>query len=128
MAGAYVDGDSLWGLIWSVRDEFLARIPYELDEARRPNSLRLVALDVLEGRTTDEQLDILRDLIDLNPALVVAGNRDETFEHADTPSDYILDLVSAVAAQVLGRDSALREEDQRRLALSAESVAELEEQ
>jgi hypothetical protein len=128
MAGAYVDGDSLWDLIWSIRDEFLARIPYELDEARRPNSLRLVALDVIEGKTTDEQLEILRDLIDVNPALVLMGSRDQIFEHADAPADYILDLVSAVAAQVLGRDAALRDEDERRLALSAESVAELDEQ
>lgn len=130
MAGAYrfVDGDSLCGFILNVRDEFLARIPYELDDERQPNSLRLVALDHLESRSTDEQLAILKDLIDGNPGLAVERTDDDIFRHAAVAVDYISDLLCAVVEQILRRDNDIREQDDERLALSAESLAELEEQ
>jgi hypothetical protein len=130
MDGTYrfVDGDSLCGFIFSVREEFLAHIPYELDEERRPNCLRLVALDHLESRSTNEQLAILKDLIDLNPALAVERTDEDVFRHAATAGDYIADLVCAVVEQILRRDQDIREQDDDRLALSAESLAELEEQ
>ncbi|HEX4116585.1 MAG TPA: hypothetical protein VHY18_12010 [Solirubrobacteraceae bacterium] len=130
MAAGYrfVDGDSLCGFVFSVREEFLARIPYELDEERRPNCLRLVALDCLESRNTNEQLAILTDLLDLNPALAVERTDEDIFRHAATVGDYIADLVCAVVAQILRRDECIREKDNERLALSAESLAELEEQ
>ncbi len=129
MAGdRFVDGDSLCGFILSVRKEFLVRIPYELDDERRPNCLRLVALDQLESRDTNEHLAILKDLIDLNPGLAVERTDDEIFRHAAVASDYISDLVCAVVEQILRRDEHIREQDDERLALSAESLAELEEQ
>jgi hypothetical protein len=123
----FVDGDSLWSLILEVREEFLARDPYELDETRRPNSIRLVALDVQESKTTEEQLAVLRDLIDLNPSLIVARNGEDIFQHADSPGTYVDDLVCAVVCQVLDRDQSMRDENARRLALSADSVTEIEE-
>ncbi len=124
----YVDGDSLWEFILSVRDDFLRRIPYELDDERRPNRLRLVALDQLEARSTSEHLAILRDLLDVNPALAVERAEGDVFAHSALASDYICDLVCAVAEQVLRRDEGIRGEDDRRMALSAESLAELEEE
>jgi hypothetical protein len=129
MAGAYtyVEGASLTELILGVRDEFLARLPYELDETRRPNSVRLVTLDVFEGKTPDEQLDVLRDLLDSNPRLILARRDEDIFAYADTPAAYLTDLVCEVVWQVLARDEAIREEDGRRLVLSAESAAEMDE-
>jgi hypothetical protein len=124
----FVDGDSLWSIILRVREEFLARAPYELDETRRPNSIRLVALDIVESKTTDEQLAVVRDLIDLNPALIIARNGQDIFQHSDTPGAYIEDFVCAAVCQVLSRDKSIHDEDERRLALSAESASEVEEQ
>jgi hypothetical protein len=119
----FIDGDTLGTFILGVRKEFCARIPYELDEEPRPNCLRLVALDELEARSTREQLAILKDLLDLNPALVVERAEEDIFPYASTAGDYIIDLVCAVAEQILHRDEAIREEDYRRIALSAESLA-----
>jgi hypothetical protein len=123
----YVDGASLGSLVWQVRDEFETRLPYELDETRRPNSLRLTAIDVFEGKSTYEQLQVLRDLMDVNPSLIVTRDSDDIFVHSDTPATYITDLVCEVVRQILVRDPAIRDEDQRRLHLSAESAAELDE-
>jgi hypothetical protein len=130
MVGTYrfVDGDSLCEFILSVREDFLGRIPYELDDERRPNRLRLVALDQLEARSTSEQLAILKDLLDVNPVLAVERTEEDIFAHSALVGDYISDLVCAVAEQVLRRDKDIRGEDNRRIALSAESLADLEDQ
>jgi|GEM_PF-6896034 len=130
MAGAYryVDGDSLWSLILSVQKEFHARLPYELDEEGRPNSLRLIAVDCLERMGKRKQRAVLTDLIERNPSLRVEGTEKGIFRYASTPDDYIADLICAVVEQVLRRDWAVRDEDDRRLALSAESLAEQDEQ
>jgi hypothetical protein len=129
MAGAYtyVDGADLVDLILETRDEFIARLPYELDESRRPNSVRLTAIDVFESKSTSGQLRILRDLFESNPGLIVARSSNAIFAHSDTPASYITDLVCEVVCQVLARDPAIRDENQRRLELSVESAAELEE-
>lgn len=124
---SFIDGDALVELVLEIRDEFWARIPYELDDTRRPNSLRLVAIDVFEEKSTDEQLAVVRDLITHNPGFIVASDAQEVFAHADTPATYIADTVCEVACQVLRRDPEIGEEDARRLALAAESVAELDE-
>lgn len=126
-AYAYIDGNALVDLVLEIRDEFLARIPYEMDDARRPNSLQLVAIDVLEEKATEDQLRILRDLIELNPDFIVARGSEEIFAHADTPATHIADLICEVACQVLRRNLELRNEDERRLALASESVTELDE-
>jgi hypothetical protein len=130
MAGAdrYVDGDSLWKLILSVEKEFHARIHYELDDERRPDSLRLVAVECLERMGKRRQRAVLTDLIERNPSLRVERTEDHLFRHASTPDDYVADLISAVVEQVLRRNRVVRDEDDRRLALLAESAGELEEQ
>jgi hypothetical protein len=120
-ARTYVEGADLVGLILEIRAEFLARRPCANDDARRPNSLRLVAVDVLEGKSTDEQLAVLRDLLDANGALVVRQEEDDEhdiFEYADTPAAYLTDLVCAICRQILLRDPTLSEEDRRRERLS----------
>jgi hypothetical protein len=128
MSGAYtyVEGADLVGLILEVRDEFLARLPYELDEARRPNSIRLVAIDVFTGKSTDEQLAVMRDLLDANAGLTVRNSGREVFPYAESPADYMKDLVCQVVYQILTRDPAFQSEDDRRIAASVESVEELE--
>jgi hypothetical protein len=125
----YVEGVDLADLILEVRSEFFARLPYELDDTRRPNSVRLVAIDVFEERSIDEQLAVVRDLIDANPAFTVARPEDrDIFAYADTAADYLTDLVCEVVWQVLGRDPSIREEDVRRVQLSIESSEELNSQ
>lgn len=52
---------------------------------------------------------------------------EDIFRHAWTAGDYIADLTCAVAEQVLRHDECIREQDDERLALSAASLAELEE-
>jgi len=130
MAGAhrYVDGDSLWALILSVEKEFHARGPYELDDERLPNSLRLVAVDCLERMGKRKQRAVLTDLIERNPSLCVERTENDIFRYASTPGDYTADLICAVVEQVLRRNTAVRDEDDRRQALLAETAGELEEQ
>jgi hypothetical protein len=125
MAGAhcYVDGDGLWSLILSVEKEFHARAPYdELDDERRPNSLRLVAVECLERMGKRKQRAVLTDLIERNPSLCVERPENDLFRYASTPVDYVADLICAVVEQVLRRNEAIRHEDDLRLALSAESA------
>jgi len=127
-AHRYVEGDSLWTLILRVEKEFHARIPYELDDERRPDSLRLVAVECLERMGKRRQRAVLTDLIERNPSLRVERTEDHLFRHASTPDDYVADLISAVVEQVLRRNRAVRDEDNRRLALLAESAGDLEAQ
>jgi hypothetical protein len=125
----YVEGESLWRLILSVEKEFHARAISELDGERRPSSLRLVAVECLERMGKRRQRAVLTDLIERNPSLrVERTEEDHLFRHASTPDDYAADLISAVVEQVLSRNQAVRDEDDRRLALLAESTGELEEQ
>jgi|SRR3984957_13242386 len=128
-AYSYVAGDDLWRLILRVREDFVARCPYEEDETRRPNSIRLVAIETFEDNTTDEQLAVLRDLIEANPGLIVehAQNRN-VFEYSDTAASYITDLVCHIVCQVVARDSDIRLEDDRRRALVIEAANDLDEQ
>jgi hypothetical protein len=97
-----------------------------LDDTRRPNSLRLVALDVFEGKSTSDQVAVMRDLIETDPSFSIARDRD-IFEYADTVGAFITDFVCEFVGQVLSRDPSIRAEDDRRSALSAESIEELEE-
>jgi hypothetical protein len=131
MLGAqrYVDGDSLWTLILSVEEEFHARgATCELDDERHPNSLRLVAGDCLERMGKRKQRAVLIDLVERNPSLCVERTENDIFRYASTPIDFTADLICAVVEQVLRRNRAVRDEDDRRLALSAEAASELEEQ
>jgi hypothetical protein len=125
-AYTYLEGASFVGLLLEVREEFLTRVPH--DDGSGPNSLRLVATDILEGKTTDEQLSVWRDLLEDNPTLMVArdGDRD-IFEHSDAPATYLTDLTSEVICQILYRDLSIREEDDRRMALAVELADELDE-
>ena len=118
-AYSYVDGDELTSLALEVRGEFLRRPPYSLDDTRRPNSVRLVALDLLESRTTRQQLSVLADLIERNPKLTLAPAHDhDIFEYSDTPATYVADLICEVIWQILTRDAEIREEEQRRCGTS----------
>jgi hypothetical protein len=129
MSGAYryVDGADLQRLILEIRTEFLARLPYGSDDMQRPNSVRLVAIDIFEGKTADQQLSVLRDLLEVNPGLTIAREDDrDIFEYSDTPAAYLTDLVCEVVCQVLDRDPTIRDEDDRRMARSAESADERE--
>lgn len=124
----YVDGAHLGALLLQVREQFLARPPYEPDGTRRPNSVRLVAIGVIADKSTDERLAVLSDLIGANPALVVERDASDVFAYADTPATYVTDLICAVVCQILARDPSIRLEDEWRVALADESGDVLEEQ
>jgi hypothetical protein len=122
---SYVEGADLARFVLEVRDEFVSRLPFGSDDTRRPNSVRLVAIDLLVSKTTDEQLAILRDLIDANHGLVLTREDDrDVFEYSDTPGAYVADLVCEVVCQILDRDPSIRDEDDRRLALAIDCVEE----
>lgn len=126
-AYSYVDGAALADLILDVRKDFVARLPYELDETRRPNAVRLVAIEVFEERSVDERVAVVRDLMVSNSGLRIERDTErDMLEYADTAEDCITDLVCEVVCQVLGRDPSIREENERRLALSAESIEDLD--
>jgi hypothetical protein len=124
---SFIEGGDLVDLILEVREEFLGRTPYDLDDARQPNSVRLVALAVLEDRSNEVRARIIGDLdvveLDLRLADVEPS---EVFAQAATPREYLTDLVCEVVSQVLRRDEYIRSEDHRRLQLAAASSAELE--
>lgn len=124
----FVEGASLVGLILEVRREFWARLPYELDDFRQPNSIRHVAIDVFEAKPADERLDVLRDFILANGGLTLTGSPSDIFGLADTPGDVLVDLVSAVVQAVLERDPDLAAESQRRTAVARESLAALQDE
>jgi hypothetical protein len=128
VAYGYVNGADLARFVLEVRDEFVGRLPFGSDDTRRPNSVRLVAIDVFESKTTDEQLSVLRDLIEADHELVLAREDDrDVFEYSDTPAAYVTDLVCEVVCQILARDPSIRAEDDRRLALAVDCAEELDE-
>lgn len=123
----YIDGNDLGRFILQVREEFMARPPHgDDDDTGRPNSVRLVAIDVFEGKSLDERLSVLADIISVNPGLILErrGSRD-VFEYSDTAASYITDIVCQIACQVLALDESIREENSRRLALAVELAKEL---
>jgi hypothetical protein len=121
----YVEGASLTGLLLEVRKEFWSRLPYELDDFRRPNSIRHVAIDVFEEQSTNGRLGVLHDLLVANEGLVVTAAPQAIFASADAPADYLVDIVCAIVQDVLERDSVVATENRRREALAAESRAVL---
>jgi hypothetical protein len=129
MPGAYtyVDGANLVGLILEVHDEFLARLAYDPDDARRPNSLRLVAIDVFEGKPLDDQLLVIRDLMAADASLsIMRDEKDDAFTYSHTAGDYMTDLVCQVVYQVLSRNPRIRSEDERRMELAIEFAEALD--
>lgn len=121
-AYAYLEGDALAEFIFAVRDGFVTSEACARDDAHQANSMRLVALDVFEGKSLDERLRVVRDLLASNLELVITRDSREIFAHADTPAAFISDLACEVACQVLARDPAMRAEDGRRLRLAAGGV------
>jgi hypothetical protein len=124
----YIDGDGLARFILDVREEFMARPAHgDGDDTGRPNSVRLVAIDVFEDKPLDERLSVLADIISVNPGLILErhGSRD-VFEYSDTAASYVTDIVCQIACQVLALDESIRGEDSRRLALAVESAKEQE--
>lgn len=120
----YVDGDRLAALTLEVRHEFLSRPPCTAEEAGRPNSLRLTALEVVEDRPSGERLAILAEVIDCKPGFVLNRDRRAIFEYADTPAAYVMDLVCEIVCQILTRDPRIREEDARRKAVAVDAADE----
>jgi hypothetical protein len=128
-AYSYVDGDHLVAFVCEVRDVFEASRPGGDDDARRPNSVRLVAIDLFEGKTITQQLAVLRDLMEVNPGLIVERELGrDIFEYSDTPTAYITDLVCGIVCQILFRDQSVRELDYQRITRLVEPAEELEEQ
>lgn len=69
-------------LILSVEKEFHTRAFTEPDDERRPDSLRLIAVDRLERMGKRRQRAVLTDIIERNPSLRVERTEDHLFRHA----------------------------------------------
>jgi hypothetical protein len=121
----YVDGADLVSLILDVRNEFVNRLPYELDTMRRPNTVWLVAVEVFDERSPADQAAVVRDLMHENRCLTFTRRTaSDIFCHATTVADYVVDLVCEAVCEILLRDPLIREETERREALALESREE----
>lgn len=121
----YVDGADLVSLILDVRSQFVNRLPYELDAMRRPNTVRLVAVEAFDERSPADQAAVIRDLMHENRRLTFTRRTaSDIFCHSTTVADYVVDLVCEAVCEVLLRDPLIREETERREALALESREE----
>ena len=117
-------GAKLADLILEVRREFVHRTPRGHDDELRPNSVRLVALDVFEGKPAGEQALVVVDLLEADSGLALGRDHSDLFRYADTAGDYLADLVCEVVYTVLARDPTIRLEDKRRIELAAAEASD----
>jgi hypothetical protein len=89
-----------------------------LGEVLQPNSVRLIAIEVLGQFDASDRALILSDLLELNPELFLERDVEDIFVAASTPSDFLTDVICEVAAQPLRRDPKVHAEDELRLALA----------
>jgi transcriptional antiterminator Rof (Rho-off) len=116
-----VEGVSLRRLIQDVHDEFVVRCAYDEFELefRQANCVRVVALDMFDRKSPDEQVAVVADLLCHNGEMrLLRGDKTTVFASAESPGEIIVDLVCEIVWQVLMRDHEVRVEDEIRLALA----------
>lgn len=111
-------GPDLRAFIEAVREEYRRREPYEeyLGGVRQPNTVRLVAGQVLEEMAPDRQAALTGDLLRLE-SLSLFRELDEVFEASDSVGALVFDLACEVCWQLLVSDVEIRIEDEIRLSL-----------
>lgn len=113
----YVEGASLTGLLFEVRDRFASAPPVRrFDSYSVPNSIKAIALESYESKPLRLRLRIVRELVEDNPSLFLEESASSMFATARTPADYISDLVAEAVREILRRDPSVQREDELRLA------------
>jgi len=110
------EGDHLDRLIQEVKREFFARSASTSFEGgfREANTLRVVAVEVLEGLALEAQIATLSDLFLRNECLVLRRDAADIFVTADSPAGVLTDLVCEVVWQLLIEDPLIQMEDEAR--------------
>ena len=103
-----------------VRSEYWLRQPYEdySSGLRQANTVRVVACQVLEKLSHEEQLAVVRDLYTLESVELLRGTPSEVFGASDSIRSHIFDLACEVTWQMLVSDLEIRVEDEIRMALA----------
>jgi len=109
----------LVNLIDEVRAEYWRRPAYDEygDHIRQANAVRVVAGEILEGRSAADRVKILADLQG-SEELRLACHPAEVFGTASTANEVLFDLICEVCWQILMRDLEIRIEDEIRSALA----------
>lgn len=102
-----------------VREEYWGRGPFEeyLEGVRQPNTVRLVAGQVLEAMAPDRQTAVMGDLLRLE-SMALIREPEEVLQAADSVGDMLFDLACEACWQILVADIELRIEDEVRGALT----------
>jgi hypothetical protein len=103
-----------------VRSEYWSRGPFDqfLGGARQPNTVRLVAGQVLEDLPAPHRVALVGELLCLEE-LELIRDLDRIFRFADSVGAVVFDLACEVCWQILVSDVEIRIEDEIRAALTA---------
>lgn len=114
------EGLSLQRLVDAVRSEFLNRPGYHQDAEgwKQVNSVRLVAVGVVDELSVEERLDVVGDLLRLNDDRILIRSHEAIFQASDAPETFITDLICEIVWQALMHDVEIRIEDEIRHALA----------
>jgi hypothetical protein len=115
-----LQGENLRRLTDAVRAEYWRRGPYEVYAGGllQPNTVRVVACQVLDALPAAAQLAIVEDLYTLDSIELVRGDPGEVFAASDSVRSHIFDLACEVVWQTLVADIGVRVEDEIREALA----------
>jgi hypothetical protein len=102
-----------------VQEEYWGRGPFEeyLEGVRQPNTVRLVAGQVLEAMTAHQQAAVMGDLLRLE-SIALVREPEEVLQAADSVGAMLFDLACEACWQILVSDVELRIEDEIRAALA----------
>jgi hypothetical protein len=115
-----LQGENLRRLSDAVRVEYWSRGPYEAYAGglRQPNTVRVVACQLLEALPPPAQLAIVEDLYTLDSIELLRGDPGKIFAASDSVRSHIFDLACEVVWQTLVADIDVRVEDEIREALA----------
>ena len=110
-------GRYLRDFVEEVRDEYWCREAFEdLGGVRQPNTVRLVAGQVLEAMAPSRQSGLMGDLLGLE-SMALVREPEEVLQAADSIGAMLFDLACEACWQFLVADVELRVEDEIRAAL-----------
>lgn len=103
-----------------MRSEYVLRSPYDdlSGGLRQTNTIRLVAGEIFDDLSKDQQLAVICDAYALDSHEFLRDDPREIFKASDTIANHLFDLVCELAWQVLVSDIELRIEDEIRISLA----------
>ncbi len=115
-----LQGENLLRLARAVRREYWRRDPYEAYTGglRQPNTVRVVACQLLEALPPARQLAIVEELYALDSLELLRDEPGEVYAASDSVRSHIFDLACEVVWQTLVADVRIRVEDEIREALA----------